>query len=44
VATYNGFAVQQASTEIPQKVIKAVGQGFILCIFADAIITMIYYL
>ncbi len=44
VATYNGFAVQQASTEIPQKVIKAVGQGFILCIVADAIITMIYYL
>ncbi len=44
VATYNGFAVQQASTEIPQRVIKAVGQGFILCIVADALITMIYYL
>nr|WP_319562350.1 ABC transporter permease [Marispirochaeta sp.] len=44
VATYNGFAVQQASTEIPQKVIRAVGQGFMLCIIANAIITMIYYL
>ena len=44
VATFNGFAVQQASTEIPQKVIKAVGQGFIYCIIADALITMITYL
>jgi phospholipid/cholesterol/gamma-HCH transport system permease protein len=44
VATFNGFAVQQASTEIPQKVIKAVGQGFMLIIVADALITMIYYL
>jgi len=44
VATYNGFKVQQASTEIPQVAIRSVGQGFIFCILADAIITMIYYL
>ena len=44
VATFNGFAVQQASTEIPQKVIKAVGGGFVYCIIANALITMIYYL
>ncbi|HUZ18223.1 MAG TPA: ABC transporter permease [Spirochaetia bacterium] len=44
VATYNGFRVSQSSTEIPQMVIKAVGQGFVLCVVADAVITLIYYL
>jgi phospholipid/cholesterol/gamma-HCH transport system permease protein len=44
VATYNGFRVEQASTEVPQVVIKAVASSFILIIFADAIITLIYYL
>ncbi|MEW5815264.1 MAG: ABC transporter permease [Spirochaetota bacterium] len=44
VATYNGFRVQSSSTEIPQYVIKSVGQGFILCIVADAIVTLIYYI
>jgi len=44
VATYNGFKVQQSSTEIPQVAIRSVGQGFIYCILADAVITMIYYL
>ena len=44
VATYQGFNVKQASTEIPQRVIKAVGQGIVLCIIANAIITLIYYL
>lgn len=44
VATYNGFRVQQSPTEIPQTVIRAVGQGFVLCILADAVITLIYYL
>lgn len=43
VATYNGFRVERSSTEIPQVVIKAVGQSFVLCILADAIITLIYY-
>ncbi|RKX78226.1 MAG: ABC transporter permease [Spirochaetes bacterium] len=43
VATYNGFKVQRSSTEIPQYVIKSVGQGFSLCILANAVITLIYY-
>lgn len=44
VATYNGFRVEQSSTEIPQFVIKSVVQCFILCILANAIITLIYYI
>ncbi len=44
IATYQGFQVQIASTEIPQIAIKAVGQGFVLCILANALITMIYYI
>ena len=43
-ATYNGLKVQQSSTEVPQMVIRSVVQGFTLCILADAIITMIYYI
>jgi len=43
-ATYNGLKVQQSSTEVPQMVIRSVVQGFTLCIIADAIITMIYYI
>lgn len=44
VATYNGFRVEQSSTEIPQYVIKSVVQCFILCILANAIITLVYYI
>lgn len=44
VATYNGFRVEQASTEVPQVVIRAVGTSFVLIIISDAIITLIYYL
>jgi phospholipid/cholesterol/gamma-HCH transport system permease protein len=43
VSIYNGFKVKQSTTEIPQVAIKAVGQGFILCIIANVVITMIYY-
>jgi phospholipid/cholesterol/gamma-HCH transport system permease protein len=43
VSTYNGFKVHFATTEIPQVVIKAVGQSFVLCIVADAIISTIFY-
>jgi len=43
-AIYQGFKVQASSTEIPQVAIKAVGQGFVFCILADAVITLIYYL
>jgi phospholipid/cholesterol/gamma-HCH transport system permease protein len=44
VATYNAFKVRVASTEIPQVVIKAVGQGFVLCIVANVIITLLFYI
>ncbi|HUV08441.1 MAG TPA: ABC transporter permease [Spirochaetia bacterium] len=40
VSTYQGFNVKVASTEVPQVVIKAVTQGFALCIFADIIIVL----
>lgn len=43
VATYQGFKVSASVTEIPRSAIKAVGQGFVLCFLADALITMIYY-
>jgi phospholipid/cholesterol/gamma-HCH transport system permease protein len=44
VAIYQGFKVQVSSTEIPQIAIRAVGRGFVLCILADAVITLIYYI
>jgi phospholipid/cholesterol/gamma-HCH transport system permease protein len=44
VAVYQGFKVKVATTEVPQIAIRAVGQGFVLCILADAVITLIYYL
>jgi phospholipid/cholesterol/gamma-HCH transport system permease protein len=44
VATYYGFKVERSSTEIPQMAIKSVGQGFVLLIVANAIITAVYYL
>jgi phospholipid/cholesterol/gamma-HCH transport system permease protein len=43
VAIYQGLKVRVSTTEIPQVAIKAVGQGFVLCILADAIITLVYY-
>jgi phospholipid/cholesterol/gamma-HCH transport system permease protein len=43
-AIHQGFAVRVSSTEIPQVAIRAVGQAFVLCILADAVITLIYYI
>ncbi len=43
VATFQGFKVSTSVTEIPRAAIKAVGQGFVLCFLADALITLIYY-
>jgi len=43
VATYQGFKVKVAVTEIPRAAIKAVGQGFVLVFVADAIVTLITY-
>ncbi len=44
VATYYGFKVEQASTEVPVMAIKSVGQGFILIIVSNAALTAAYYL
>lgn len=43
VSTYQGFSVARASTEIPVAGIRAVGQSFMLCIFADVLITLMQY-
>jgi phospholipid/cholesterol/gamma-HCH transport system permease protein len=44
VATFQGFKVSVSVTEIPRAAIRAVGQGFVLCFLADAVITLIYYM
>ena len=44
VATFHGFKVGTSVTEIPRAAIKAVGQGFVLCFLADAVITLMYYM
>lgn len=43
VATYYGFKVERSSTEVPQTAIKSVGQGFMLLVIANAILTLVYY-
>jgi phospholipid/cholesterol/gamma-HCH transport system permease protein len=43
VATFQGFKVKASSTEVPPAAIRSVGQGFVLCFLADALITLIYY-
>ena len=43
VATFQGFKVQRSVTEIPRASIRCVGRGFTLCLIADALITLIYY-
>ncbi|TVR74296.1 MAG: ABC transporter permease [Spirochaetaceae bacterium] len=44
VATYYGFQVKVASTEVPVMAIKSVGRGFILIILSNAFLTVMYYL
>lgn len=44
VATYQGFSVARASTEIPQAGIRAVGQAFVAIVLADGVITALSYL
>jgi len=44
VSTFEGFAANRASTEIPQAGLRAVGKCFVGIIIADALITIIYYL
>lgn len=43
VATYQGFSVNRASTEIPVAGIKAVGLSFILIIVADVLVILVQY-
>lgn len=43
VATFHGFRVERSSTEIPGAAIKAVGQGIMLVIVLDAVITLVFY-
>jgi phospholipid/cholesterol/gamma-HCH transport system permease protein len=43
-ATYFGFRVEEATTEVPVMAIKSVGRGFVLLILANAILTLAYYL
>jgi phospholipid/cholesterol/gamma-HCH transport system permease protein len=43
VSLYRGFAVERSSTEVPVAGIKAVGSSFMLCIFADVVMTAIQY-
>ncbi|MCF7927709.1 MAG: ABC transporter permease [Spirochaetales bacterium] len=44
VSTYYGFKVERATTEVPQKAIKAVGHSIVLCILANVVLTLFYYL
>jgi phospholipid/cholesterol/gamma-HCH transport system permease protein len=41
-ATYYGFKVNKASTEIPVTVISAVGQGFVYLILFNVLITLVF--
>lgn len=43
VATYSGFQVERASTEVPVAAIKAVGRSIVLVILANAVVTLMYY-
>jgi len=43
VAILQGFSVERASTEIPQAGLRAVGSAFAWCIFANILISALYY-
>ena len=43
VSTYQGFAVNRSSTEIPVAGIRAVGQSFILIIITNVFVTLMQY-
>jgi len=43
IATYQGFSVQRASTEVPQAGIRAVSYSLIALVIADGILTIISY-
>jgi phospholipid/cholesterol/gamma-HCH transport system permease protein len=43
-AITQGFSVERASTEVPQAGLRAVGSAFAACIFADLVISALYYM
>ncbi len=43
-ALLRGFSVERAMTEIPVAGLRAVGNSFAYCIFADAVLTVLFYL
>lgn len=43
VSTYEGFAVNRASTEVPVAGIRAVGRSFVFLLLSDVILTMVQY-
>jgi phospholipid/cholesterol/gamma-HCH transport system permease protein len=43
VSLYRGFSVERSVTEVPVAGIRAVGSSFMLCIFADVVMTAIQY-
>jgi len=42
VSTYNGFKVNQSTTEIPVVTISAVGQGFVFLMLANVLISVLF--
>ncbi len=44
VATYYGFQVERAVTEVPQRTIRSLGVGMTLCIVANTVITVLFHL
>jgi len=44
IACYEGFNVERSTTEVPVAGIKAVGNSFVMCIVADILITVLYYI
>jgi phospholipid/cholesterol/gamma-HCH transport system permease protein len=44
VATYYGFKVERAVTEVPQKTIQSLGVSMTLCILASTIISLLFFL
>ncbi len=44
VATYYGFRVERAVTEVPQKTIQSLGLSMTLCIVANTMITILFHL
>jgi phospholipid/cholesterol/gamma-HCH transport system permease protein len=44
ISSYQGLKVTIASTEVPQRTIKAVVMSIVYVVFADILITVLFYL